>query len=126
MKKFYCFNCQKDVKTINLLSWKICPHCFRKIKDNGDGFYLVCDKCGANNPVDGDYCVKCGQGINGNKGRIIITNETYNFFQKILKLILPIGILILFFWLVYISFYLFFIFVIIGSILFFINKIFNR
>ena len=126
MKKFYCFNCQKEVKQINLLSWKICPHCFRKIKDKGEGFYLICNKCGANNPVDGNYCIKCGQGINGKKGRIVIANTNFSILYKILKFILPIFLLVFFFWLVYISFYLFFIFATIGCILFLINKLFNR
>lgn len=62
MKKVYCFNCQKDVMPYKLWKWRFCPHCWRQTKDNGDGVYFVCDKCGANMPLDTGVCPKCGQG----------------------------------------------------------------
>lgn len=65
MKKVYCFNCQKDVTSVNFGKWRFCPHCFHKLDDNGEGLYLVCDKCGANLPVNATHCLKCGHGVNG-------------------------------------------------------------
>ena len=65
MKKVFCFNCQKDVTLLKFLKWQFCPHCLHRTKDTGEGLYLVCDKCGANIPVDSFYCLKCGHGVNG-------------------------------------------------------------
>ena len=65
MKKVFCFNCQKDVTPLKFLKWQFCPHCLHHTKDTGEGLYLVCDKCGANIPVDSCYCLKCGHGVNG-------------------------------------------------------------
>ena len=65
MKKVFCFHCQKDVSPLKFWKWQFCPHCLHQTKDNGEGLYLVCDKCGANIPVDSFYCLKCGHGVNG-------------------------------------------------------------
>lgn len=73
MKKVFCFNCQKDVTPIKFWKWSFCPHCLHRTKDSGDGLYLVCDKCGANIPVDSFYCIKCGHGVNGHSDKEIVT-----------------------------------------------------
>ena len=65
MKKYFCFYCQKDVEPKRLLKCQFCPFCKRLMKDKGEGFYRVCDMCGANMPADADYCLKCGMGIDG-------------------------------------------------------------
>lgn len=65
MKKFFCFRCQKEVKPHSLGKWRFCPECFRLMTDNGEGLYLICDKCGANMAPDAHYCPKCGSGANG-------------------------------------------------------------
>lgn len=59
MKKFYCFYCQEDVVPHGF--WKIhfCPKCRRFMTDNGEGFYKVCDVCGANLPANATKCVRC-------------------------------------------------------------------
>ena len=69
MKKVFCFHCQKDVSPLKFWKWQFCPHCLHQTKDNGEGLYLVCDKCGANIPVDSFYCLKCGHGVNGHAER---------------------------------------------------------
>ena len=66
MKKVFCFYCQKDVSPFKFWKWSFCPYCLHKTIDGGDGLYLVCDRCGANIPVDSEYCLKCGHGVNGN------------------------------------------------------------
>ena len=65
MKKFFCFHCQQDVEPYKILKWRICPNCRKLITDDGNGFYRVCDACGANMPSDGEYCLKCGHNLHG-------------------------------------------------------------
>lgn len=64
MKKFYCFYCQEDVKPRGLLWFRYCPQCRRRITDKGEGFYKVCDICGANLAIDADKCMRCGYNFN--------------------------------------------------------------
>lgn len=65
MKKYFCFNCQKEVEPQRFWRWRFCPVCRRLMKDNGEGFYRICDYCGANMPVDAVHCVKCGRRVDG-------------------------------------------------------------
>lgn len=108
MKKFYCFNCQKEISPLSFGKWRFCPHCFRKVTDTGEGLYRVCDKCGANLPADATFCLKCGHGLNGNADRapsqlMPISKTWVQYFFQIslffLSIILAAGI-------IYISFYL--------------------
>ena len=83
MKKVFCFHCQKDITPLKIWKWQFCPHCFHRTEDNGDGLYLVCDKCGANIPVNSFYCLKCGHGVNGHADNdmIMMLPETKNWAQ---------------------------------------------
>lgn len=65
MKKYFCFNCQKDIIPRRVWKWRFCPHCYRRVIDDGSGFYLVCDRCGANMPANAENCSKCGHGFYG-------------------------------------------------------------
>ena len=60
MKKYFCFHCQENTEPVGF--WKVlfCPKCKHFITDNGEGFYRVCDNCGANLPADAEKCLKCG------------------------------------------------------------------
>ena len=60
MKKFYCFHCQQNIEPIGFWKMRFCPHCHRYVTDKGEGFYKVCDSCGANLPADAAKCLKCG------------------------------------------------------------------
>lgn len=64
MKKFYCFYCQEDVKPHGIWPFRSCPNCRRRMSDKGEGFYKVCDVCGANLPTDASKCVRCGYNFN--------------------------------------------------------------
>lgn len=109
MKKVYCFYCQQDVEPYKIWKWRICPHCFRPTEDDGEGLYLVCDKCGANMPVTAEVCPKCGCDRNGvyvakvpclpSLGRSIL--------QNLAAAGMVVVSLILFGFLLYVSFYLF-------------------
>ncbi len=59
MKKYYCFYCQKDMEPRHFLKWRFCPQCHRYMIDKGEGFYRICDNCGANMPVDAAECCQC-------------------------------------------------------------------
>ncbi|MBR3501579.1 MAG: zinc ribbon domain-containing protein [Alphaproteobacteria bacterium] len=65
MKKFFCFYCQEEVEPKQILRWRFCPHCKRPMSDEGEGFYIVCDNCGANMPPLAENCLKCGHGFRG-------------------------------------------------------------
>jgi len=125
MNKFYCFNCQQEVEPKKILGFKICPHCFHRIVDSGDGFYLVCDKCGADNPVSAKSCIKCKSSLNGGgnltSDKIVLSAD---FILKILTniafLILSVALLVFVF---YLSFYLFMAFLILGAAYYLISKI---
>lgn len=115
MKRFFCFYCQKEVEPHRLLRWRFCPQCKRLITDNGDGFYRVCDNCGANMPVDVAHCPKCGRST-GMPETVPTTlfkqpNVWFSWLIRIaliiLSLVLSVGIL-------YVSFYLIFAFFVIG------------
>lgn len=60
MKKFYCFYCQQEVEPRRFIKWRFCPKCGKYLKDSGEGFYRICNRCGANMPVDASACYKCG------------------------------------------------------------------
>lgn len=59
MKKFYCFHCQQDVEPHGFWKIRFCPKCRHFITDDGEGFYKVCDVCGANLPANASKCVRC-------------------------------------------------------------------
>ncbi|MBR3662558.1 MAG: hypothetical protein IKN67_04690 [Alphaproteobacteria bacterium] len=125
MEKSYCYHCQKDINPQRFLWWKICPHCHRKTAANDDGLYLVCDNCGANNPVDAHICLKCGNGLNGYRPDesvvpYFVTHSwlvpLINFAAVFIGLLLALGIL-------YISFYLVFVLLAVGIIWYGINAL---
>lgn len=125
MKKLFCFHCQKDVKPFSFWKWRFCPQCKRQMTDKGDGFYMVCDRCGANLPPDAGRCLKCGQELTGDKSIGIYApksflfdndwpNLIFGFIAFVLFMIVGLGVL-------YVSFYLIFFFVLIGLIMFLFN-----
>ncbi len=59
MKNFYCFYCQQDVKPRGLWKIRFCPKCKHFMTDDGEGFYKVCDVCGANLPANAKKCLRC-------------------------------------------------------------------
>lgn len=65
MKKCYCFYCQENVEPRGFRKLKFCPQCKRFMSDEGEGFYKVCDNCGANMPTDAARCLKCGYTFKG-------------------------------------------------------------
>lgn len=69
MKKFYCFYCQKDVSPFKFFKWRFCPDCKHYMCDNGEGFYKICDNCGANLPADAAHCIKCGYAFKGDSAQ---------------------------------------------------------
>lgn len=60
MKKFFCFYCQESIEPLGFGKLRFCPKCKRYVSDKGEGFYKVCDACGANLPTDAKKCLKCG------------------------------------------------------------------
>ncbi len=127
MSKFYCFHCQKEVSPYHLYRWRICPHCWHKITDNGAGFYLICDRCGANMPVDAQNCPKCGAGANGNPDILPLpTLFSQNWTAWLIRAALLFFSIILTLGIIYISFYLMSIFFVIAFIYFIYNMLHNR
>ena len=127
MKKFFCFHCQQDVTPYKILKWRICPHCYKLITDDGSGFYRVCEVCGANMPSDGEYCLKCGHNLQGGEDKNLEKEKIMaicrrrlwtNGFMAIL-FILPLFFVIL--GIFYISFY----FVLFGFVFAIFATIFN-
>lgn len=124
MKKFYCFYCQKDVKPFKLLQWRFCPYCRHYMSDTGDGFYKVCDECGANMPVDSVRCLKCGNTFKGDNALkeygFSGTNKTwFDIFISglilILSILIGLGVL-------YLSFYAVLFFLVVGFVWFVLNS----
>jgi len=130
MKKYFCFHCQKEVAPFSFWKWRFCPHCKRRITDTGEGFYMVCDKCGANLPPDAKRCLKCGYGLTGDKDIDVYAPKSFLFDNDWPNLI--IGFIALFLFLViglgvlYVSFYLIIFFVFIGAIMFALNLLRQR
>ena len=109
MRKFFCFYCQKYVEPRGFKLFRICPNCRRRITDNGEGFYKVCDVCGANLPANAKKCLCCGYHFN--KGSAIENFEFSAFLERhiwlswiLLVLALVIGI-VLMLGVIYVSFY---------------------
>lgn len=125
MKKYFCFHCQKEVEPYSFWKWRFCPQCKRRITDNGEGFYMVCDKCGANLPPDAKRCLKCGYGLTGNKDIDAYAPKSFLFDTNWLNLIA--GFIALFLFLIvglgflYVSVYLIIFFVFVGAIMFLFN-----
>lgn len=111
MSKFYCFHCQKEVEPKNFFRWRFCPHCRHLITDTDDGLYLICDNCGADNPVNAKSCIKCGYGLNGGESsEISLYNQSKadSWLQLLIDILIVIGGLIFAVFVLYISFYLVF------------------
>ena len=128
MKNFYCFNCQREVEPKTFLGVKICPHCHHRIIDSGEGFYLVCDKCGADNPVSAKSCVKCRSHLNGNGDNDIDDMpQTTDFILRTLTdaIIFIIGFAFLIF-IFYLSFYVFMALLILGTAYWLVSKTIGR
>lgn len=123
MKKYFCFNCQQQVEPYSLWKWRFCPRCKRYMTDDGEGFYLVCDKCGANLPPNAKHCLKCGHGLNGSKDVDIYSENSplgnlFAWFSLALMLFLSviIGIGVL-----YVSFYVILFAIFFGLVMFIFN-----
>ena len=122
MKKYFCFYCQQEVLPHRLLKWRFCPHCKRLITDNGDGFYRICDNCGANMPTDASRCQKCGTATGLPEKTSSALQGDVNVWLGwlmrvglvILSLALSVGIL-------YVSFYLIFAIFVIGLAFYLFN-----
>lgn len=125
MKKYFCFHCQKEVAPYSLWKWRFCPQCKHRITDNGEGFYMVCDKCGASLPPDAKRCLKCGHGLLGDKDIDVYAPKSLLFDTDWLNLIA--GFIALFLFLIiglgflYVSVYLIIFFVFLGAIMFLFN-----
>jgi len=110
MKKVYCFYCQQDVEPYRFWKWRICPHCLRPTEDAGEGIYLICSKCGANMPVNANVCPKCGYGKREGyfvKQVPLLPSFGKSLLQNLAAAGMVVLSLILFGFLLYISFYLF-------------------
>lgn len=122
MKKLFCFHCQKEVEPFSLWKWRFCPQCKRQMTDKGDGFYMVCDRCGANLPPDAKCCLKCGHMLTGDKDISVYAPKSFLFDNDWPQLI--IGFITLFLFMIiglgvlYVSFYLIFFFILVGAIMF--------
>ena len=125
MHKYFCFHCQKEVEPYSFWKWRFCHYCKRRITDTGEGFYMVCDKCGANLPPDAKRCLKCGHGLMGSKNIDAYAPKSFLFDNDLLSIL--IGAIALFFFTVvglgvlYVSFYLIILFVFIGAIVYALN-----
>lgn len=109
MKNLYCFNCQQEVEPKKFFGLYFCPHCNHRLKDEGDGFYLVCDNCGADNPLKAKKCIKCGYHLNGysqdeSDEENLLENES--FAGLIFNFLCVLGAIILAGIILYVSFYL--------------------
>lgn len=128
MKKYYCFYCQQDVAPRHFFKWRFCPHCRHYMTDSGEGFYRICDCCGANMPVDATKCIKCKQntGLPTQNVKTIDLNNLplwvmwlLRFAAVAVSIIIGIGIL-------YVSFYLIIVIFAIGLALFLFNLFLPR
>lgn len=126
-EKVYCFHCQKEIKPFRILNWQFCPHCFHKTEDKGEGFYLVCDKCGANIPVNSTHCLKCGHGVNGHSNYDVeILSQPNQWLVWLIRIALIALSIIVSIGIIYISFYLIFIFLVLGLAFFIVNMFSQR
>lgn len=127
MKNYFCFYCQQDVEPHVLLKWRFCPHCRHRITDSGDGFYRVCDHCGANMPPTAKQCVKCGYTTDGQQPalprQLGWPVHWYDWLVAALavlfSVIIAVGIL-------YVSFYLLLVFFVAGLAWFLFNLLLAR
>lgn len=127
MKKYFCFYCQKDVSPYKILKWRFCPHCRKLITDDGNGFYRVCDECGANMSSTSEYCLKCGHNLQGGADRDLDRDKIMSICRRSLwanrfiaiSFILLVFILIL--GIIYVSFY----FIMFGAVFMVIAAIIN-
>ena len=127
MKKYFCFYCQQEIQPYKLLKWRFCRHCKRLITDNGEGFYRVCDSCGANIPTDAFRCPKCGTNTGLPQPPQTQMYSTANVWLNwllrialiILSLVISVGIL-------YISFYLIFAVFVVGLAFYLFNLFMPR
>ncbi len=127
MNNFYCFNCQKEVEPKSIFGIRFCPICGKRITDSGEGFYLVCDNCGANNPINAEKCIKCNNRFNNITNideNVYPTNKTLT--SLILDFLFVIGGIAFSVLILYISFYLVFVFFVIGVIYFLFSKVRTR
>ena len=125
MKKVYCFYCQQDVAPKSFLWWRVCPECRRRLTDNGEGFYKVCDKCGANMPVDAKTCMQCGNGAEiGDLPAILgLTTVKSVWLLWLIRIAAVVFSVILAVGILYISFYLVFVLLALG-LAFFVFQLF--
>ncbi len=127
MKKYFCFHCQKEIEPFSFWKWRFCPQCKRLITDDGEGFYMVCDKCGANLPPDAKRCLKCGHSFCGEKDIDVYAPKSFLFDNDWLSIL--IGAIALFFFTVvglgvlYVSFYMLIFFIFVGAIVFLLNML---
>ncbi len=123
MKKYFCFHCQQEVTPYKILKWRICPLCKKFMSDTGDGFYRVCDRCGANMPSDAEYCLKCGHNLIGGADKNTDTDKFMSLWRKnmwqssLLSAVLFVLALITVFAVLYFSFYFIVIFAILSAII---------
>ncbi|MBP5215179.1 MAG: hypothetical protein J6039_01300 [Alphaproteobacteria bacterium] len=120
MKKFFCFYCQNYVSPFKFFKWRFCPHCKRFMQDNGEGFYRVCDKCGANLPADATKCLKCGYHFGNTENQIskIGVKGLAGWQQWLVNAVFLFVSIVLGVFVLYISFYAFAFFVLVGLICF--------
>lgn len=125
MNRFYCFHCQQEIEPKRFFGFKICPLCQHRIVDSGEGFYLVCDRCGADNPVSAKLCIKCHNRLNGS-GNPTSEKILYSA-DYLLKILANIALIIFgaaFLALVfYISFYLVIFFAALGVIYYLLSRV---
>lgn len=124
MKRFYCFHCQQEVEPKYFFGLRFCPLCRHFITDKGDGFYLVCDNCGADNPVGAKKCIKCDSPFNGIDSDELTTSFTQStWFRLLLNFLVIVCCIAFSVFILYISFYLIFALFVFGLISYFLTKI---
>ncbi len=126
MKKVYCFYCQQDVAPKKILLWHFCPHCKHRLTDNGEGFYRVCDRCGANMPINASVCVKCGKSTGSNTREIepFISSQYAPWLQWLINIAALFFSVMIAVGVIYVSFYLIFVFLALG-LAYFIFQLFR-
>ena len=125
MKNCYCFYCQENVKPLGFRKIKFCPKCKHYMTDDGEGFYKVCDDCGANMPTDAAQCLKCGYNFKGDNA---LREYGFNTIKQtwieriisvfIVFLSILVGISVL-----YLSFYVFLFVFVVGLVWFLLNSL---
>lgn len=111
MKRYFCFHCQQDVTPYKILKWRVCPQCKKLMVDTGEGFYRVCDKCGANMPSEAEFCLKCGHNMVGGADKDIDMEKFMSLWRKnmwqssLLSIVFFIVALLILFAVLYFSFY---------------------